>query len=163
MLIANNFNTPDKVHTFEHGEVRELSLGGVSFSRAVFQPGWRWSGDVKPLVGTESCQGEHFAVVVSGRMHVKMDDGTEADLVPGDAHVVGAGHDAWIVGEEPCVTYDFSVRGAARVVACPCGVSFRVESDDALDHLVAAVQEHARGSHDQEATREHILEEINLV
>jgi hypothetical protein len=162
MLLVKNLGTPDEKHSFEHGDVQTVTLGGISFSRAVFRPGWRWSQDVKPLVGTGSCEGTHLAVVISGHLHVRMDDGTELELGPGDAHVAGPGHDAWVVGNEPCVTVDFagSLQNGARVASCPCGVSFRIESDRALDHLVAAVQEHARGSHDHVVTREHILEEV---
>jgi len=165
MLLANNFDTPDAKHSLVHGEVKEITLGGVMFTRAIFQPGWSWSEDVKPLVGTDSCQATHMAVVVAGRMHVKMGDGSERDLGPGDAHLVGPGHDAWVVGNEACVTYDFagSPDSRDRVAKCPCGVSFRVESDEGLDHLVAAVQEHAQHSHDHTVTREHILNELNLV
>jgi hypothetical protein len=162
MLVVKNLDTPDEKRSFEHGDLHTVTLGGVTFSRAVFRPGWRWSEDVKPLVGTDSCQASHLAVVISGRFHVQMDNGDVADLGPGDAHVAGPGHDAWVVGEEPCVVVDFAgtLQTGARVAACPCGVSFRIESDDALDHLIAAVQEHARGSHDHSVTREHILTEL---
>ena len=63
------------------------------------------------MAGTESCQILHTACVISGRMHVRMDDGTETDLAPGDAHFIGAGHDAWVVGDEPVVTVDFYGAG----------------------------------------------------
>src|ERR1039458_2941499 len=66
MLLVNNFDTPDTKHSLVHGEVKEITLGGVQFTRAIFQPGWRWSEDVKPLVGTDSCQATHMAVVVEG-------------------------------------------------------------------------------------------------
>jgi hypothetical protein len=129
---------------------------------------------MKPLVGTDSCQVAHQAVVVSGRLRVKMDTGEERELAAGDAHVVGPGHDAWVVGDEPCVILDFEAEsqkssestseGSAgvptHVAACPCGVTFQIESVEALDHLVAAVQEHALGSHDHQVTREHILGEL---
>jgi len=162
MLLARNLDTPDDERSFEHGDLQSVTLGGVTFARAQFRPGWSWSGDIKPIVGTESCQGTHLAIVMSGRFHVRMDDGEELELGPGDAHVVGAGHDAWVVGDEPCVIVDFagSLQAGARMAACPCGVSFRVETEDSIDHLVAAVQEHARGSHDHEATAEQILAEV---
>jgi hypothetical protein len=162
MLLTRNLDTPDERRHLEHGELDVVNLGGVTFARAVLRPGWSWAGDVQPIVGTESCEAAHLAVVVTGRFHVKMDDGEERDLGPGDAHVVGPGHDAWVVGDENCVIYDFAgaPETGARVAHCPCGVSFRVESDDALDHLVAAVQEHARGSHDHDATRAHVLAEL---
>jgi hypothetical protein len=72
------------------------------------QPGWRWSESVKPIVGTESCQVSHTGYVISGRMHVRMDDGTELDFGPGDAVWVGPGHDAWVAGDEPYVGLDFT-------------------------------------------------------
>ena len=162
MLLAKNLDAPDDSRSFEHGELTMVSLGGVTFARAAFRPGWRWSEDMRPLVGTASCQVAHQAVVISGRLRVKMDNGEERELAAGDAHVVGPGHDAWVVGDEPCVILDYSgaSQGSARVAACPCGVSFHIESDDALDHLVAAVQEHASGSHDHHVTRDHVLGEL---
>ncbi|HLI41032.1 MAG TPA: cupin domain-containing protein, partial [Streptosporangiaceae bacterium] len=115
------------------------------------------------LAGTDSCQVAHTAYVISGRMHVRMNDGTEADLGPGDAHYVSPGHDAWVVGDEPCTVIDFTPgsAGAGSRVSChPCGVEFRIGRGDQVDHLVAAVQQHARGSHGQEVSREHILSEL---
>ena len=105
MLLAKNLDTPDQARSFEHGELTMVSLGGITFARAAFRPGWRWSKDMKPLVGTDSCQVPHQAIVVSGRLRVKMDSGEERELVAGDAHVVGPGHDAWVVGDEPCVIW----------------------------------------------------------
>ncbi len=162
MLLTKNLESPDETRSFEHGELALVDLGGTTFARAVFRPGWRWSKDLKPLAGTDSCQVAHQAVVVSGRLRVKMDSGEETELAAGDAHVVGPGHDAWVVGDEPCVILDFAIpsRDSARTASCPCGVSFSIESDEALDHLVAAVQEHALGSHDHQVTREHILGEL---
>jgi hypothetical protein len=98
-------------------------------------------------------------------MRVRMNDGTEAEFGPGDAHYVSPGHDAWVVGEEPLVIIDFTgpsrLAGAGAQVAChPCGVEFRVGASDQIDHLIAAVQEHASGSHGHALTREHILSEL---
>ena len=104
---AKNLDTPDQQPSFDHGDINLVELTGATIGRAVFRPGWRWSTDVKPVVGTESCQGHHISYVISGRFHVRMDDGTELDLGPGDAHVVGPGHDAWVLGDEPLVTIDF--------------------------------------------------------
>jgi uncharacterized cupin superfamily protein len=63
---------------------------------------------VKPLAGTESCQAAHTGYIVSGRMHIRMDDGPEGELGPGDAFICSPGHDAWVVGDEPCVALDWS-------------------------------------------------------
>jgi predicted small metal-binding protein len=94
-----------------------------------------------------------------------MDDGRELELGPGDARLVGPGHDAWVIGDEPCVTIDFIPAGntaGGRVGRCPCGVEFRVATDDQLDHLVAAIREHAKESHDHEVTREQVLVELGV-
>ena len=91
-----------------HGRATIASAGGVGLMRATFEPGWRWSQDVAPLTGTTSCQVRHLGFVLSGRMHVVFDDGTETDIGPGDLFDFPAGHDAFTVGEEACVAIDIS-------------------------------------------------------
>ena len=174
MLEFRNLGTPDEVRTFPHGRVEIVRLSGLTLGRATLEPGWRWSQDIKPIVNTDSCEVPHSSVVLSGRLHVRMDDGGEADLGAGDAHRVGPGHDGWVVGDEPCVVIDvlgaeaYATNGAAaesvRSVTCPpCGVTFSVAPSVSVDHLVAAVQEHARVSHGAELTREQILEDVTTV
>jgi hypothetical protein len=163
-LEAKSLNAPDDRRTLDHGVVDVVNLPGATIARAVFQPGWRWSNDVAPLVGTRSCQVAHTGYIVSGRFHVRMDDGRETDFGPGDAHVVAPGHDAWVVGDEPCVTVDFAPTAdalAGHVGRCPCGVEFRVSSDDQLDHMIAAIRQHAAGSHGHELTPEQVLAEVS--
>jgi ketosteroid isomerase-like protein len=105
-LQVANLDTAAEKHSFDHGQLDIITLGNAVIGRAVFNPGWRWSVDAKPLAGTESCRIAHAGVVLSGRFHVRMDDGSEADLGPGDAHMVAPGHDAWVVGDEQCVIID---------------------------------------------------------
>lgn len=102
-----NFGEPDETREFEKGKLEVINMGGHALGRATFQPGWKWSECVKPIAQTKSCEVPHFGYVVSGRMHAIMDDGTEIDLAPGDAMNLQPGHDAWIVGQEPCVLIDF--------------------------------------------------------
>jgi quercetin dioxygenase-like cupin family protein len=108
-LEVKNLGTPDETRPFaDRGRAEVVTVGGTTIVRGTFEPGWRWSEHVKPLAGTESCQAGHTGYVVSGRMRVRMDDGTEGDAGPGDAVRIAPGHDAWIVGEEPCVFIDFT-------------------------------------------------------
>ena len=80
----------------------------VVFGRAVFEPGWKWSECVKPIAGTDLCMVHHNGFVVSGSLHIVMEDGTEYDINPGDVFVCPPGHDAWVTSHEACVAYDFS-------------------------------------------------------
>jgi len=111
-LDAKNLSTPDEKRSFEHGELALVHLDGATIGRATFRPGWRWSTDIRPAVGTDSCQVAHTGLILSGRLGVRMDDGREVEFGPGDAHVVGPGHDAWVVGDEPCVAIDVAITAA---------------------------------------------------
>lgn len=108
-LVAKNIGEPDERREFPaHGHLDLLTLPGMTLGRATFEPGWRWSTDIKPVAGTDSCQVHHNGFVVSGRMRIVMDDGTEVEVGPGDAFVCPPGHDAYTVGDEPCVALDFA-------------------------------------------------------
>jgi quercetin dioxygenase-like cupin family protein len=101
---GKSLDSPDETREFvDKGKADIVHLGNVSVGKFVLEPGWRWSEHVKPIAGTESCQVHHIGYVLSGRMKVVMDDGTEAEAGAGDAAVIPPGHDAWIVGDEPCV------------------------------------------------------------
>lgn len=90
-----------------------VDLGPAKAARMVLQPGWRWSECIKPLVGGDSCQAHHVGVIVSGAMHVVHDDGTENDISAGAGYVIEPGHDAWVVGDTPVLTYEFDSSTAA--------------------------------------------------
>jgi hypothetical protein len=102
-----SFTTPDEVREFPHGRVEIVKVAGSEVGRLVLQPGWRWSTDVKPVAGTDSCQAPHVQYHVSGRLRIRMDDGTEFEAGPGDVTSLPSGHDAWVVGDEPAVTVDW--------------------------------------------------------
>ena len=101
------FEAPDEVRSFEHGRLELLHIGDSEIGRLILEPGWRWSDHVKPLAGTELCEAPHFQYHVGGRLHVLMDDGSEFDARPGDVTALPQGHDAWVVGDEPCVVVDW--------------------------------------------------------
>ena len=104
---GKSLNKPDEVRTFDKGKLELINLDGRTVGRATLQPGWKWSQSVKPLVNTKSCEAPHFQYHISGTLRVKMDDGTEKDFRAGDVSLLGAGHDAWVVGNEPVVVIDF--------------------------------------------------------
>ena len=89
------------------GKVELVELSGHMVGYGTFEPGWRWSQHVKPLMGTDSCQVEHIGYVLSGRMTVQMDDGEQVEFGPGDFFHMPPGHDAWVDGEEAAVLVDF--------------------------------------------------------
>ena len=105
---VRSFDSPDETRPFEgKGEAKVVKVGGQSVLKGVFEPGWRWSENVKPIAGTDSCQAPHMLYCESGRMKVRMDDGSESEIGPGDVATIAPGHDAWIVGDEPCVVIDW--------------------------------------------------------
>ncbi len=106
-MTAKAFDTPDEVRKPAKATMEVVDLAGSTAMRLTAQPGWRWSVCIKPIVGGESCQAHHFGVIVSGTMHVAHSDGTESDMPAGTAYVIEPGHDAWVVGDQPVVAYEF--------------------------------------------------------
>jgi quercetin dioxygenase-like cupin family protein len=109
---TRDFGSPDETRTPDKTRVEVVRLGTASVARFTFEPGWRWSECVKPVAGTESCQARHVGVVQSGRLGVRHEDGTELELNPGEAYVIEPGHDAWVLGNERFVAYEFEQRAA---------------------------------------------------
>ncbi len=101
-LIA--FDEPAEVRTFEKGRFEVYRVGPMTLGRATYEPGWRWSEHVGPTSGATSCQVEHVGLVISGRAAVRMDDGEERVMEPGQLFYVPPGHDSWVVGDEPYVS-----------------------------------------------------------
>ena len=106
-MEGKSLSRPDEVRTFDKGKLEIINIKGRTVGRATFQPGWRWSDSVKPLVNTKSCEAPHFQYHLSGTLRVKTDDGEERDFKAGDVSLLESGHDAWVVGNEPVVVVDF--------------------------------------------------------
>ena len=106
-IASRNFTKPDEVRTFTKGKVELVKWGDAMIGRATFEPGWRWSTCEKPIANTKSCEAAHFGYLLSGTIRIRMDDGTEVECKAGDVALVPAGHDAWVVGNEPVVLVDF--------------------------------------------------------
>ena len=92
-----------------------VDLGSVHAARMTLEPGWRWSECIKPVVGTESCQVHHVGTAMSGRLHIEHEDGSSVEIGPGDAYVIEPGHDAWVVGNETFVGYEFDSKAAREL------------------------------------------------
>src|SRR6266480_2941116 len=102
-LDIKKMDTPDEKRPFvDKGHANFVDLDGTAVLKGTFEPGWRWSEHVKPIAQTDSCQAPHLLYVLSGRMKIVMEDGTEGEIGPGDAAHVAPGHDAWTVGDEAC-------------------------------------------------------------
>lgn len=107
-MQKKHLGSPDEVARFDRITKENVVLDGVEVHRVTFAPGARWSDDLKPYAQTDSCELPHVAYVASGRLHVVMDDGSEDEFGPDDIMLLPPGHDAWTVGDEPCVFIEFS-------------------------------------------------------
>jgi hypothetical protein len=115
-IAKKNFESPDERRAPDKTVVQVVDLGSVKAAKMTLQPGWRWSECIRPVAGTDSCRTHHVGTVALGHLRVRHDDGTEVELGPGDAYVIEPGHDAWVVGSEPWVAYEFD-SGAAETYA----------------------------------------------
>ena len=102
-----SFEAPDESRTPDKTRLDVVDLDGARAARMTAEPGWRWSDCIKPVVGGDSCQMRHVGTAMSGHLHVLHDDGSEVDLGAGDAYVVEPGHDAWVVGDEAFLAFEF--------------------------------------------------------
>ncbi len=112
-LERKSFDDADDTRSMSgKGKVEIVNIAGGVVGLATFEPGWKWSEHVKPIAGTDSCQASHVGYVISGRQAIRMDDGTELEIGPGDVVSIPAGHDGWTIGNEPCVVVDFAGMAA---------------------------------------------------
>jgi hypothetical protein len=110
-IERRRFEEADETRPAGSGQAQIVKMGEITMMKMTLPPGWRWSKDVKPIAGTDSCQAPHLGYQLSGRLHVVSDDGTEEEFGPGDLSRITPGHDAWVVGDEAVVTLDISGAG----------------------------------------------------
>ena len=111
-VIVKRFDAADETRRFDKGTFEIVQIGGMTLGRARYEPGWKWSEHVGQATGAKYCEVEHVGLVVQGRAAVKMKDGTDVVLQPGDLFYVAPGHDSWVVGNEPYVS--IHLLGAAN-------------------------------------------------
>ena len=107
---------PDEVRSLPNARVNLVSLGDTTVVRTRFEPGWRWSTDLAPIMKTRSCEVHHLGHSVSGILRVRMDDGEELDIPPDSIFEIPPGHDAWVVGDEPWVIIEWT---SGRIASTP--------------------------------------------
>ena len=105
-MQKKSFNSPDQTMTPPKTKIEVVDVDNGTIMRSTFEPGWKWSENIKPTAGTDSCQMHHLLCLTSGQLKVVMDDGTEMDFGPGDVADIPPGHDAWVVGDEAMVGID---------------------------------------------------------
>jgi hypothetical protein len=110
-IEVGDFGSPSETRTPDKTKIELVNVAGGQIGRYTFEPGWRWSECIKPVVKTDSCQVEHIGYCVSGGLRIKHSDGSEQDITPGQVYRIAPGHDGWTVGSQPAVVVEF--QGAA--------------------------------------------------
>lgn len=107
---------PDEVRRMPKGTLEIYTLGEIVIGRTIWEPGWHWAEDVRPIAGTALCQYHHVGVSLQGTLGLRMEDGSTAEIGPGNVFDIPPGHDGWVVGDEPWISYDVAgMRSFARV------------------------------------------------
>jgi hypothetical protein len=102
-MDAKSHDSPDEVRSPQKTKVEVVRLKDFTLGRIRFEPGWKWSDCIKPVVKTDSCQLAHVGHCLSGRIHIRLNDGSEMKIGPGMSYTIPPGHDAWVEGNEPFV------------------------------------------------------------
>jgi hypothetical protein len=101
-----DMDTAQDVRTFPKGHMDVVRMAGSTVGRATFEPGFRWSESIGPIVGTDTCRLPHIGYVISGRMMISPREAEAYEISTGDAIQISPDHDAWTLGEEPCVVLE---------------------------------------------------------
>jgi class 3 adenylate cyclase len=115
-LQSKSFDEPDQTRAVPRARLSVVHLGEVAVGYGVWEPGWRWSVDLKPVAGTPSCENRHVGYALSGTLEVTTDAGEHLVIRGGSAYEIPPGHDAWVVGDEPFVTVEWT---SSRLVGVP--------------------------------------------
>lgn len=107
-MQRKSLDMPDETRTLPHGQTDIWNLGDFVVGRIRFDPGWRWSKDVKPIAGTDWCEYHHLGLMIEGKIRYVTPEGLEMEVTPGMLFEILPGHDAWVVGDKPVIQYDFA-------------------------------------------------------
>ena len=106
--VKNFTSAADEAKDMPNARMEAVNVLGQRIMKLTLSPDWKWSKDIKPLIGTDSCQATHTGIIVEGTVHCVCDDGSEATYSAGEAYAISPGHDAWVVGDSPAVVYEFA-------------------------------------------------------
>ena len=138
-LQSKPLGSPDEVRSFPNGRLEIFTLDDVVIGRTQFEPGWHWATDVRPIAGTASCQYHHLGVCISGRLGVRMDDGTTFEIGPDTVFDIPAGHDGWVIGDEAWITYDVAgMRAFGRASESDDRILATIVFTDVVDSTATA-------------------------
>ena len=133
-MQRKSLDMPDETRQIPNGRTDIWNLGDFVVGRIRFEPGWRWSTDVKPIAGTEWCEYHHLGLMMEGVLHYVTPEGLEMEVTPGMLFEILPGHDAWVVGDEAVVQFDFA---GMRTFALPAaGRSERILATLVLTDVV---------------------------
>jgi hypothetical protein len=106
--VKNFASQADEAKDMPNARMEAVNVLGQRVMKLTLAPDWKWSTDIKPIVGTPSCQATHTGIIIEGTIHCVCDDGSEATYSAGDAYAISPNHDAWCVGEKRAVVYEFA-------------------------------------------------------
>jgi hypothetical protein len=112
-IESKSFDQPDETKAMDKTTIELVGLAGGHIQRTTFEPGWRWSERIGPVMGADRCQVEHIGYAAAGRLQIEHDDGSTTEIQAGDVFRVAPGHDGSVVGDEPAVWIEF--QGAAHL------------------------------------------------
>jgi class 3 adenylate cyclase len=115
-LQSKSFDAPDETRVLPRALARIVNLDEATVGHAVWEPGWRWTTDMQPIIGTQLCEHHHLGYAISGTLAVKTMAGEELEINGGSVYEIPPGHDAWVVGDGPFVTIDWA---SSRIVGLP--------------------------------------------
>lgn len=85
--------------------------GSARVKRMIYPPGFKWSTNMKPVVGTERCMHAHVGFLARGEIHIEYADGCVVEFKAPQIVAIDPGHDGWVVGKEPVVLIEFDFEG----------------------------------------------------
>lgn len=88
-------------------QLEVVRAGAARVKRMIYPPGFRWSVDMKPAVGTDLCMHAHVGFLVHGEIHIEYADGCVVEHKAPQVVAIDPGHDGWVVGDEPVVLVEF--------------------------------------------------------